>query len=338
MRRPTLLVSSLAVSALLLPMGAAGAVDSDQTEVPAPTCLGIQVTILGTAGNDQLTGTPGPDVIDGQAGNDTIVGLDGADRICGGLGTDLVSYADHEAPVTADLTGGLGDDGSDEDGPEGARDSIAKDVEGVTGGYGNDVLTGNSSANAISGGPGEDQLSGGVGNDVVHGDSGDDLLRGQEGADEIWGDAGDDLVYGGGGADHLLGGAGGDYFSGGGDPDQVSYDDGQHSTGVNASLGGTPGGDGNRADGPAGERDTITNSVEDLNGSPYDDVLTGNAEDNAIAGDNGKDTMLGLAGTDYLFAVDGERDTKIDCGADADFGAARDAVDPSATSCTAAAS
>jgi RTX calcium-binding nonapeptide repeat (4 copies) len=45
-------------------------------------------TVLGTAGNDNLRGTRGADVISGRAGNDTIRGLAGSDRLIGGKGND----------------------------------------------------------------------------------------------------------------------------------------------------------------------------------------------------------------------------------------------------------
>ena len=79
-------------------------------------CQGEAATITGTDGNDVLRGTPGPDVIAGLGGNDTLVGFDGADMFCGGAGVDTVSYAGHEGRVSADLAGGVGDDGSPEDG------------------------------------------------------------------------------------------------------------------------------------------------------------------------------------------------------------------------------
>ena len=54
------------------------------------SCHGRAATITGTAGNDVLRGTPGPDVIAGLGGNDVLQGLDGADVVCGGAGNDTV--------------------------------------------------------------------------------------------------------------------------------------------------------------------------------------------------------------------------------------------------------
>ncbi len=55
-------------------------------------------TIVGTAGNDRLVGTPRADTLAGRAGNDRISGVAGADLILGGPGRDTV-----DAGAGADL-------------------------------------------------------------------------------------------------------------------------------------------------------------------------------------------------------------------------------------------
>jgi VCBS repeat-containing protein len=82
------------------------------------------LALLGTLGNDVLTGGAGNDAIDGLdgndqigggegndqlyggAGNDNLTGGTGDDRIDGGAGYDRTSYADAVAGVTIDLTAG----------------------------------------------------------------------------------------------------------------------------------------------------------------------------------------------------------------------------------------
>ena len=54
------------------------------------TCFGAPATIVGTEGNDQLFGTPGPDVIVTLGGDDSVFGLAGDDRICLGPGDDIL--------------------------------------------------------------------------------------------------------------------------------------------------------------------------------------------------------------------------------------------------------
>jgi Ca2+-binding RTX toxin-like protein len=51
---------------------------------------GIACTIMGTAGNDVLTGSAGIDVICGLGGDDTIRGQGGQDRLIGGSGADTI--------------------------------------------------------------------------------------------------------------------------------------------------------------------------------------------------------------------------------------------------------
>ena len=67
-------------------------------------------------------------------------------------------------------------------------------IENATSGGGNDVLTGNDSANRLDSGAGDDSLSGGGGNDVLIGGAGADVLTGGDGADTFRFAAGDSGV------------------------------------------------------------------------------------------------------------------------------------------------
>ncbi len=125
---------------------------------PAPAqCAGQTADIVGTAGNDVLTGTDKADVILGLDGADTIVGLDGHDVVCGGLGDDVLSLGGD-----ADLAKGGG--GNDR----------------IRGSIGNDVLAGNAGDDNIGGGAGDDALKGGPGTDRCGGGPGRDVRRGCE--------------------------------------------------------------------------------------------------------------------------------------------------------------
>ena len=57
-----------------------------------------------------------------------------------------MSYASRTAAVTVSL------DGTANDGESGENDNVGADVESITGGKGNDTLTGNDLANQLSGG------------------------------------------------------------------------------------------------------------------------------------------------------------------------------------------
>jgi len=63
----------------------------------------------------------------------------------------------------------------------------------ITGGSGNDVLTGNAAMDVITGGLGNDTLSGGAGKDTLNGGNGDDTLVGGAAADMLTGGAGKDV-------------------------------------------------------------------------------------------------------------------------------------------------
>src|SRR5437870_4288277 len=53
-------------------------------------CVGDAATIVGTPGDDMITGTPHRDVINGLEGNARIEGRGGNDVICGGAGKDRI--------------------------------------------------------------------------------------------------------------------------------------------------------------------------------------------------------------------------------------------------------
>jgi Ca2+-binding RTX toxin-like protein len=110
--------------------------------------------LLGGAGNDGLTG---------DAGDNTLYGGDGADVLTGGDGFDMVDYSDRAEPVAVAIDGTRGSGGT-ADGPAGARDTVATDIEGIFGGDGNDTL---------SGGPLQDYLVGNGGDDVLDSRGGD---------------------------------------------------------------------------------------------------------------------------------------------------------------------
>lgn len=115
--------------------------------------VGLRPTIVGTAGDDMLAGTSGPDIIFGGGGVDRIAGLGGDDVICGGAGNDLI-------------TGGDGNDT-------------------LYGDAGNDQLTGAGGDDKLFGGPGNDPLVGGDGKDELHGGTGTDSLVGGPGDDTL---------------------------------------------------------------------------------------------------------------------------------------------------------
>jgi Ca2+-binding RTX toxin-like protein len=172
-------------------------------------------TLNGGAGNDILVGGTGADIVNGGTGNDTLrytVDTDGNDTVNGGADSDtlvLTSNGGDETltvtyngtsitnfeggtvtnveSVTANL--GAGIDTLTYTAPGGVTVNLATgtasgfttiaNIENVTGGTGDDTLTGNTFANVLSGGGGSDTLIATVDNvrDTLDGDGGNDTAN-----------------------------------------------------------------------------------------------------------------------------------------------------------------
>ena len=136
--------------------------------------LGIE-NLLSGSGNDSLTGNTAANSLNAGSGNDTLEGGLGDDTIDGGSGIDTAIFTGTTA-ATVNLTlttvqvTGYGSD-------------ILLGIENLTSGNGDDVLTGNTLANALDGGSGNDSLLGGDGNDSLTGGLGDDTIDGGAGID-----------------------------------------------------------------------------------------------------------------------------------------------------------
>ena len=136
--------------------------------------------ILGTSGDDELTGTPAGDQIYGYAGDDILRGNAGNDSLYGGAGDNtLIGGEGSDYLWVADETGN----------------------NRLFGDAGNDFITGGSGADLLEGGTGDDRLTAGSGNDTLAGQAGDDRLLASAGNDTITTGSGVDLVYAGEGDD-----------------------------------------------------------------------------------------------------------------------------------------
>lgn len=133
-------------------------------------------TVNGQNGNDSLTGDSGNDSLNGGAGNDSLQGETGADVFIGGAGTDTAKYSEKTSSLNIDI------DSQADDGVAGEKDNIKTDVENITGGSGNDTISGSSVANTLAGGSGNDTISGGAGNDSLDGGKNTDTLNGESGS------------------------------------------------------------------------------------------------------------------------------------------------------------
>ncbi len=294
-------------------------------------------TIKGGVGDDDLTGGLGNDTVLGATGNDTIhyVVGDGGDTMNGGAdvdtllilgtagsdtlavdfngtsitqvggsgsvtnvesvvadllgGTDTLEYTDTTAAVTVNLLASTAS----------GFTSLAG-VENVTGGSGDDSITGSSAANRLEGGSGNDTFSYTIGGgaDVIDGGAGNgDVLNiaGTGGADTLH------VLLSGSSLtvfeDGTLTGVEAVNASLGAGTDTLSYARSATAATVNLASGSASGfastaGIENVTGGAAG--DTLVGSTSSVN------ILNGNAGNDTIQGAGGGDILIGGAGADTV--------------------------------------
>jgi Ca2+-binding RTX toxin-like protein len=253
-------------------------------------------------------------------------------RLFGGAGDDRISAgggAGTGAPLTqvtlAEMRGGAGDDmlrATDGPASESVYGEDGDDV--VQGGEGPDVLVGGLGDDTVAGGGGVDWLdyfgssapvtvdlsrtdpqSTGQGRDTLAG--GIENVSGSIFSDTLIGDGADNELRGHFGDDTLVGGGGSDVLSGEGGSDTASFAGERAAVAVDLPAG--------RAQ--QGAETAALASIENAVGSPFGDVLTGDAQANRLEGGPGADTVVAGAGADSVEVRDGERDD-VTCGADAD--------------------
>ncbi len=250
-----------------------------------------------------IYGTNDADVLTGTDAEDAIYGLEGDDSVDGGFGNDL-------------LDGGPGDDVLNGD-----SDSYADTGSGGKGTYGGGTDTASyaSAASAVVVNLKSGTATGGAGNDTLLnieyliGSPFDDILTGADSWNILMGGEGNDSLYGGYGNDTLDGGLGNDVLDGGSDDyvingkgksgglDTADYTNAAGAVVVNLQSGTATGGAGT---------DTLLN-IDNLIGSQFDDVLTGDANANYLNGGNGDDSLYGGAGDD-LYYVDQVGDVVVE--------------------------
>jgi Ca2+-binding RTX toxin-like protein len=309
--------------------------------------------IDGGAASDDLLGEEGDDILTGGGGFDFLIGGEGSDNIDGGEGEDRAGYLLSGASIAVNLATGTvsggdaqGDTLTGVEDVEGSQfsDRIAGDANAnilfgrfgedtLNGGGGADTLLGDSDDDVLTGGAGADRLDGGAGVDrasyagssaavtvnlalgtglggqaagdrlisieELTGSSFDDVLTGSGGNDTLRGGSGNDLLFGNGGADVLNGGAG---------IDRVEYSSVSAGVTINLALGTASGDDANG---------DILAGIENVTGSIFNDVLTGNSGANFLGGLLGNDSLLGSGGIDRLQGGDGNDALNGGAGADA---------------------
>ena len=161
-------------------------------------------------------------------------------------------------------------------------------------------IYGNHLKNTLVGGDGEDCIDGGEGNDVIKGGNGADRIFGGEGDDTLVGENGDDTLNGGPGNDVLSPGPGNNEIIGGEGDDTILYfGDPFNSTGIVVDL------NEGLCDHPFGN--DYLDGVENVYGTPYNDIMISSGfDDNVLSGRSGDDMLIAYTGYDILIGEEGQ--------------------------------
>jgi Ca2+-binding RTX toxin-like protein len=279
-------------------------VETDVKQVLVNGNGGADVITVGDISNVALVSL----ILDGGSGDDTInaSGSPTGSIILQGLGGDgndnLIGGLSAES-----LTGGQGDDvisgggGNDTlNGNDGVDMLTAGDGDDVVdGGAGNDNIFGNDGDDSLSGGLDNDFIDGGQGNDTIRGGFGDDVLIGSFGDDSVSGDVGKDFLAGGSGADTLDGGRNDDTLAGHSGADKLRGNHGNDSIDGAAGDDEIVGGDGD---------DTISGGSgnDGISAGDGDDFVIGDSGNDIIVGGDGDDNLLGVRGADTILGEQGD--------------------------------
>ena len=227
-------------------------------------------TLVGTVGNDILTGGRGDDTLSGLAGNDTLIGGEGHDLLDGGTGTDTMQGGTGDDRYLVNVSGDVVTELANE-----GTDTVQSTISYTLGAH-VESLTLTGTANLT-----------GTGNEL------DNILTGNSGNNTLTGGAGDDRLEGGLGHDTMAGGDGNDTYVVDAVGDQVSESSNRGLDTIESSISYTLSGN--------VEQLTLT-GVGTINGTGNSvaNVLTGNSANNVLSGANGADTLRGGLGNDTM--------------------------------------
>jgi Ca2+-binding RTX toxin-like protein len=323
-----------AISAALTVNLTSGAGDevSDSTNTVNWSGSSVENIIAGS-GNDSITGSASANQLTGNAGDDTLAGGSGDDTYVfaagfgddtlienSGEGTDTIDLSAMTAALTVNLTPGSGDEVSD---GSNTINWSGDYVENIIAGSGNDIITGNASANMLTGNGGNDTLIAGDGADTLIGGLGDDDLQGGSGNDAYLGlstTSGADVITDTAGTADSVTINANSYTAlwsavdsdSDGHVDQLVIDfGGGHSVTINDYFSGTAETVEESTAG-SGAIESLLFNDQTLNFAAVQSLLTGNNRYTGSSGNDliqtleGDDYLNGLAGNDTLIAHDGD--------------------------------
>nr|WP_316650491.1 hypothetical protein [uncultured Gellertiella sp.] len=260
--------------------------------------------ITGDGGNNMLYGISGADALSGGAGNDILVIGAGSDTVDGGAGIDTLDVVGLQAiggtgfVLTDAANGTVSNDGYWD--VDLAAGSAKRYSDAAT----MNLINGSTVSNI-------ENVTGGNEHDHLRGDTGTNILNGSGGSDFLEGGAGDDILIGGAGGDWLVGGVFGTesvFGAIGGDNDTVDYsgsraavtvDLGRITTATFLHFGYSFFEYGQFAAGGDAQGDLLQN-IDSVNGSAFNDTLSGDGGTNILKGGAGDDTLSGNDGNDTL--------------------------------------
>jgi len=300
--------------------------------------------LTGSALADIIAGGTGNDTIVGGAGDDTIVGLAGSDNLDGGTGIDTIQITATSAALNGATDARIVN--IEAVSAAAATSAVTIDLhnqsEGfaVSGGSGNDALTGGLGADAIAGGGGNDKIIGFIGADVINGGAGTDTvqltatstdlnsasdaqitnveaisaataaagvtvdLHSQTEGFTISGSASADTIRGGTGADTISAGNGDDTIIGFSGTDAVNGGAGTDTLQLDSDLIGTTNAQISGVEAVSAVT-AATGVTVDLHNQTEALTITGSGFADIITGGTGNDTIVGGAGDDTIVGFAG---------------------------------
>ncbi|MBD2601468.1 Calx-beta domain-containing protein [Microcystis viridis] len=268
-------------------------------------------TLSGLGGNDNIYGGNGNDSLNGDTGDDYFTTDAGNDTINGGSGNDRynANYSNASSGLTMTYDTATGS-GTITVGTETDTFTSIESFDGFKGTEYNDVIFGGTASedwSNLSGGSGNDTISGNAGNDRIYGEDGNDVLNGGADNDQLYGGNGNDAVNGDTGDDYFTNDAGNDTINGGSGFDRYEANYSNASSGLTMTYD-TATGSGTITVGTETDTFTSIESFDGFKGTEYNDVIFGGtaSEDwSNLSGGSGNDTISGNAGNDRIYGEDG---------------------------------
>ncbi|MFA9372919.1 MAG: hypothetical protein ACERKK_02065, partial [Poseidonibacter sp.] len=259
-------------------------------------------SVQGGAGNDIIDGGSGADILEGNEGDDTFVGtnFDG-DNIDGGTNTSAGDTVDYSQVATHGVTVDL----SDIDGDNVTINTITHTISAI------ENIKGTNQADNITGNDQNNILEGNANNDIISGLDGEDTLLGGTGEDTLKGGAGNDRLEGGDDNDTLEGGSGNDFLFGGEGSDTADYSSSSSTIEATSTssiiVGGTEIDFRNSIENIIGSNLVGTgDNISDLDTNATINTLVGLDGNDTITEGAGNDTVIAGAGDDYIYAGTGD--------------------------------